>query len=148
MTIAGKGAIPTEYRDVLTEHDDNIELTNEFVPNEEVGRYFRRSSLVLVPHRRQTGHSGTLTIAYSLGKPMVATNVGDFDRLVAEPGAGRVVPLDNLESLANAVVEILTDESLRGRMCRASEAMADELSWNSIAKQHVDVYEAIVRRSD
>jgi len=140
LLIAGKGEILSEYHNLPDEYSRNIELTNKFVPNEDVGWFFQRSALVVVPHHR---HSGTLTIAYSFGKPVIATDIGDFEKLVEKSGAGRVVPPEDPEVLAEAIVERLSDDALRSRMGEASEKMATELSWETIGNKNLEVYNYI-----
>lgn len=140
FVLAGSGSIPEECRSLIETYEDSFEIHNEFVPNESVGEFFRRAQAIVIPHRRQNGHSGTLTIAYSFGKPVVTTTVGDYPRLVRDTGAGLTVSPDDPEALANAIVTLLKNPSLRRVMAENSRTMADELSWEHVASRHLDVY--------
>jgi sugar transferase (PEP-CTERM/EpsH1 system associated) len=57
------------------------------------------------------GLSLTLIEACAAGKPIVATNVGGNAEIVEHEGNGLLVPSDQPEALAKAVLEILTDKT-------------------------------------
>ncbi|WP_135305897.1 glycosyltransferase family 4 protein [Haloarcula amylovorans] len=146
LVIAGDGSLPREQRRLLEAHPERFEFQNRYVPNDEVKDAFARAALVATPYREldgTKGHSGALTTAFSFGKPVVASTAGDFRRLVGESGAGRVVPPEDPERLADVIVDVLTDERARTEMGEASKAMADRLAWDSIADEHVELYREI-----
>lgn len=57
--------------------------------------------------------------AMALEKPVVATRVGGIPEVVEDGVTGRLVPSDDPESLAEALLEVLADPDLRIRMGRA-----------------------------
>ncbi|MEW6096631.1 MAG: glycosyltransferase family 4 protein [bacterium] len=144
LTIAGDGKIPEQSWKIIKRHKPNFEIHNYFIPNEKVGEFFSRASLVVIPNRSQEGHSGSLTVAYSFGKTVVTTNVGEFPILVRDAGCGLIVPPDNPEVLAEAIIKLLKDDKLRKEMSKNALKKAEELSWDNIAKMHMNVYEEIL----
>ena len=144
LIIAGDGVIPKKNWQIIEKYKSNFEIHNYFIPNEEVGKFFSRACIVVIPNRRQEGHSGSLTVAYSFGKPVVTTNVGEFPILVKEAGCGLVVPPENPKALAEAIIKLLEDDKLRKKMSKRSLKMAEKLSWDNIAKMHMRVYEEIL----
>ena len=144
LVIAGDGVIPKRSWEVIKEYKSNFEIHNYFIPNEKVGEFFSRASLVVIPNRSQGGHSGSLTVAYSFGKPVVTTNVGEFPELVRDAGCGLVVPPDNPGALAHAIIELLKNDELRKKMSKNALKKAEELSWDNIAKMHMRVYEEVL----
>jgi len=143
LLVAGDGRITSRSREIVDEHPESFEIHNYFVPNEEVKRFFARSEVVALPYREQDGtkgHSGALATAFSFGKPVVATSAGDFSELVEGTGAGVVVPPEDPRRLADALVAVLTDPDAKERMAENSRRMAEELSWESIARRHLDLY--------
>ena len=149
VVIAGDGVIPNHSRKIIEKYKLNFEIHNRFIENKEVSDFFSRASLVVIPNRDKSGHSGVLTIAYSFGKPVVATNVGEFPTLVRDAGCGLTVPPDNPQALVDAIVELLKNDKLRKKMGRNALKKAEELSWSNIAKMHIRVYEEVIaeRRS-
>ncbi|WP_188850998.1 glycosyltransferase family 4 protein [Haloarcula argentinensis] len=149
LTIAGSGSIPDGCDDLIRKYD-NIEVRNEFIPNNEVGELFNEAQIVVLPYRKgwQTGHSGSLSTAFAFGKPVVTTSVGDFPRLVEESGAGVAVEPENPEAIADGIVNILRNNQRRKNMAAASQQMADKLSWENIASQHIELYKEIVTNDE
>ena len=147
LLVVGDGPLSDETeRLVETADKDRFELHNYFVPNERVGEFFSRAALVALPYRRThdegtKGHSGALSTAHSFGKPVVATRTGDFPAQVEETGAGLVVPPEDPMALAEAIVELLTDDERRAEMAANSRKQAERLSWASIAERYLAVYE-------
>ena len=148
LVLAGSGSLPDGATDIIDANPDLVEGHDYYVPNDEVGEFFARSELVATPYRDQNGtkgHSGALSTAFSFGKPVVASTAGEFDRLVGEEGCGLVIPPDDPERLADAIVDVLTDDERRARMGRRSLEMADRLSWDNIADEHAELYADIVQ---
>ncbi|WP_312907605.1 glycosyltransferase [Natronosalvus caseinilyticus] len=148
VTIAGKGNIPNPDG-LLDEYTDHVTIRNEFIPNEEVGELFSRAKVVVLPYRDgwQTGHSGTLSTAFAFGKPVVTTDVGDFQQMVGDAGAGVVVEPESADTLAEGVIRVLSNESQRREMAEASAEIAEELSWENIGEKHIEMYREIFKRS-
>jgi glycosyltransferase involved in cell wall biosynthesis len=147
LVIAGEGRISESARSTIEAHRENFEIHNYFVPNDEVGDLFRRAEVVTIPYRKQggtKGHSGALSTAYSFGKPIVASTASEFPSLVEAAGCGLVVPPEDPEKLAGAIVRVLSDDGAKAEMSANSLRMAAELSWENIAERHLEVYEDVV----
>ena len=144
LIIAGDGIIPKKCWEIINKYNSNFEIHNYFIPNEKVCEFFSRASIVVIPNRKQEGHSGSLTVAYSFGKPVVTTNVGEFPQLVRDTGCGLIVPPNNPEALAEAIIKLLKNDKLRKKMSINALKMAEKLSWNNIAKMHIKVYEEVL----
>ena len=144
LIIAGDGVIPKRSWKIVEKYKSNFEIHNYFIPNEKVREFFSRACIVVIPNRKQEGHSGSLTIAYSFGKPVVTTNVGEFPTLVRDAGCGLVVPPEDPTALAEAIIKLLKDDELRGKMKENALRMAEKLSWDNVAKIHMRVYEEVL----
>lgn len=147
VTLAGDGEIPKRARRTIEENEEHFDVHDYFVPNDEVKSHFARSAVVVLPYRDRDGtkgHSGVLSTAFSFGKPVVASTAGEFPTLVGDSGCGVVVPPDDPERLAEAIVDVLTDDAAREQMAANSRRMADRLSWSSIAERHVELYRQVL----
>jgi glycosyltransferase involved in cell wall biosynthesis len=138
--VAGSGKISDPVEKKIRSNPDSFELRNEFIPNEMVAELFTRASAVIIPHRKQQGHSGTMTIAFSHGKPIIATNVGEFDELVRKNGSGYIVEPGDVEAMRNAICGLLNNEDLRQKMGENSKAVGEELSWEKVAVRTSEYY--------
>ena len=95
---------PDEYFKKIEELNlnDRVNIVNEFVPNEEVGKYFSVSDVVVLPYKSGT-QSGVLNIAYGFHKPVVVTRVGSLQDDVEEDKSGIVVEPNNKNELVNGI---------------------------------------------
>ncbi|MBW6489825.1 MAG: glycosyltransferase [Lentimicrobium sp.] len=69
---------------------DRLELRTQFIPNNNVNKYFCACDIVVQPYKNAT-QSGVTQIAYHFGKPMITTNVGGLSEMVADGKVGYVV---------------------------------------------------------
>ncbi len=89
-----------------------------------------------------------IQLAYSAGKPVVATTVGGLPEMVEHGRTGYVVAPRDAAGLANAVVRLLLDPTLRRQMgANAKEKMERECSPEAIARQTIDVYHRAAARN-
>jgi glycosyltransferase involved in cell wall biosynthesis len=104
-----------------------IELIGN-VARERVGDFLRQCSVYCLPSFGEP-YGATVAEAMSCGIPVVVTKAGGFPYLVPETG-GRFVPTGNPRALANALIEILSDQELQRSMGRVNrEHAVTSLSW-------------------
>ncbi|MFC7130243.1 glycosyltransferase family 4 protein [Haloferax chudinovii] len=146
LIIAGDGQLSSGVRKTIERYPDNFEVHRRFIPNDEVKEFFARATVVVMPYRDQRGtkgHSGVLSTAFSFGKPVVASTASEFPEQVEDEGCGLVVPPENPTRLASALETVLRDESARSEMSQNCVRMSEQLSWDSVAQQYLDVYSAL-----
>ena len=85
-------------------------MVNEFVPNEEVAKYYEVSDVVILPYRSAT-QSGILNVAYGFNKPVIVTDVGGLAEFVDEGKTGFVVEPDSPGSIVEGVKNFLKVKS-------------------------------------
>ncbi|MBV8782331.1 MAG: glycosyltransferase family 4 protein [Phycisphaerae bacterium] len=79
--------------------------------------------------------------AQSTGTPVVATRVGGQPELIAEGETGLLVPPNDPQALADALLTLLNDDELRHRMARAArERAVHQFSWDRMANELLDLY--------
>jgi glycosyltransferase involved in cell wall biosynthesis len=145
IIIAGKGDL-RKYANLM-ETIDNIEIHNRYIPNEEVAMFFQRAKVVVLPYVHAS-QSGIIPIAYAFKKPVVVTNVGSIPEVVEDGKTGFIVPLRDSESLAEAIIKLLSNDELRKEMGKnAYIKMKRELSWDKIAEKTLVVYGEIVAKT-
>jgi glycosyltransferase involved in cell wall biosynthesis len=105
-----------------------IVVVDRYVPNEEVERYFVASDVVVLSYRSAT-QSGIVQVAYAFRKPVIVTAVGGLPDVVEDGGSGFVVPPEDPEALARAMVRFF-QENRAERMEAGIEAMRERFSWN------------------
>lgn len=143
FVIAGSGDSLEPYRRMMV-HPQRFTVYNYRIPYDEVAELFQKASVVALPYR-EASQSGVLALAYAFGKPVVATQVGSIPEMVEDGETGLLVNPDDPRALAEAIVRLLGDDSLRARMGRrARERAESDLSWNRLAKKVLKIYESVV----
>ena len=121
-----------------------VRFVERYVSDAELPAFFRRADVLVLPHRN-VDVSGVLFAGLAFGKAMVMSDVGGFSEVVADHGAGLLVPPEDRDALAAAVNGLLADAGERRRLeGRAAAAAAGPYSWDRIAEQTAGVYEQVL----
>jgi glycosyltransferase involved in cell wall biosynthesis len=70
--------------------------------------------------------------AFAFGLPVVATNVGGIADLIVEGETGLLVPADADNAMAEAIVRLLRDPELAGRLSSNGRKYAETCGWDSV----------------
>ncbi len=102
-----------EYRSLIAASPacDRIRWINEYVANEEVGRYYTACDVVVLPYISAT-QSGIVKIAFGYEKPVLATRVGGLAEEIGKWGAGQIVEADNIDALSQGINRMLAESDL------------------------------------
>ncbi len=83
---------------------------------------------MFVMSSRYEGYGRTIIEAMAAGVPVVATDVGCASSVLRHEQEGLVVPSENIPALAQAMMRLMEDESLRTRLQKAARERAHSLS--------------------
>ncbi len=86
---------------------ERVKVINQFVPNEDVAKYYLASDVVVLPYRSAT-QSGILNVAYGFNKPVIVTNVGGLAEFVIEGKTGFVFKPDSEDEIVKGYEEYLS----------------------------------------
>lgn len=102
-----------------------VTVVAEHVPDEDVGRYFSASDVVVLPYVSAT-QSGITQVAYAFGLPVISTNVGGLPEVVRDGETGYIVDADDEGALVGAIARYFEgDERERLRANVRAEARRD-----------------------
>jgi glycosyltransferase involved in cell wall biosynthesis len=142
LLVAGDPLEPLEpYR--AAANGLEVEWRLGYLPQPEIDRAFGDATVAVFPYRPELDQSGALLRALGAGVPAVAYDVGGIAEPVRRYGAGRVVSPGNVEGLAAAVHELLSDRDALERARDGARRARDELTWDAAAQAHLAVYEEI-----
>lgn len=100
---------PKEYIELIRKLNigKKITIINQFVPNEDVAKYYQVSDVVILPYRSAT-QSGILNVAYGFYKPVVVTDVGGLAEFVDEGKTGFVIKPNSPDAIVDGVNKFLS----------------------------------------
>lgn len=108
---------------------DKVTVVNEFVPNEDVHKYFQVSDAIVVFYETATA-SGVESIAYNFKIPILATRVGHFPETVKEGITGYLANPDDIPSMAETMANVIEQPIPPENIEEASKNM----SWENYAR--------------
>lgn len=104
-----------------------------YVPVLGVSTYFVKARCVVLPYKRSS-QSGVAHLAHTMGRPVIATRVGDIPTAVRDDVSGLLVAPEDPKALAGALVRLLTDPELARVMGEAGQrGLAETASWDDVA---------------
>jgi glycosyltransferase involved in cell wall biosynthesis len=125
-------------------HIPQVRFTG-YVEEEEVPTLFKESAVVVFPYTSTTGSSGVLHQAGSYGKAVVMPDVGDLALLVKDEGyKGEFFEPTSVESLANAIEAIVTNETYRVQLGKSNFKAANAYPMEKITNMYLNKFESII----
>lgn len=87
---------------------NKVILKTDFIPNDEVSKYFSCADIVAQPYKNAT-QSGVTQIGYHFNKPMLVTNVGGLPEIIPHNVIGYVVE-PKVKPIADALFDFFTTD--------------------------------------
>jgi glycosyltransferase involved in cell wall biosynthesis len=145
--IGGKGP----QREELEEQVRRLNLEEQirflgFVSDEEKYRNYALCRLVVVASRWDC-QPAALFEAAALGKPVIASDRSN-PGIVEEGVTGFVFPSEDTSVLAERIVHLLADDSLRARMGQTALERVAAYDWKAVAERYVQIYHQMITRID
>lgn len=141
--------IISKCKDILSKLPEEVKVVFhiEFIPVSEVSKYFIASDVVVLPYKRVT-HSGIPHLAYTFGRPIIATNVGDFKEIIEEGKSGFVLSSNNHENLSEKIILAFSDKPKLEEMGKyARNCFASKYSWKDSAESLIPVYKKMINNN-
>lgn len=110
LLVAGEYYGDKDFYENLIEKlniQDQLIMRTDFIPNEEVGKYFSVADCVVQPYRTAT-QSGITQVAYHFEVPMIVTNVGGLPEIVPDEKVGYVAEISSA-AIADKIVKFYTE---------------------------------------
>jgi len=129
----------------------NLNLQNRItihapVSQTELRSVYNRAGMVVL-NSYQEGFGLALSEAMMCGAPVIGTNSGGIVDIVKNNQTGLLVELDNSAALADAMMQLLTDEALRTRLAAAGHEYATATySSGPLAKRYADIVKSAAKK--
>ena len=111
-----------------------------YVSYDELPRYYKTADIVCSPATGRESFGIVLLEAMAVGKPVVASNIEGYANVVTHGVDGLLVPPKDGEMLAQALISLVTDESLRQQMGAKGRLKASDYGWEHIAQKILKYY--------
>jgi glycosyltransferase involved in cell wall biosynthesis len=141
--IAGDGELRSSLEQQILESklEKNIRLLGF---QSEINWLFVASDIFVLPSIDE-GMPISLLEAVAFKKPVIVTPVGDIPKIIEDRRSGKVVQVNDVPDLINAIEWMMSNEDQR--MGMAEEALINitlKYSSNAMAKSYISIYESIL----
>jgi glycosyltransferase involved in cell wall biosynthesis len=111
----------------------------------DISTLWKRCHFAILPSHRE-GLPGSLMEAAACGRAMIATDAPGCREIVIEDQTGLLVPIEDPQALAQAIVKLATSPELRTRYGKAArQLVVDKLSAKIIGRTVVALYDELTR---
>ncbi|MBI4721866.1 MAG: glycosyltransferase [Candidatus Stahlbacteria bacterium] len=120
--------------------DSRVIFYNKFIPNNIVPYLFGAADIVLFPYYEEDrSASGSLHLAIGANKPIIASRIPKFEELQNICDELLILP-HNAIGIARVANRIFNDNEFRQYVTRCTEDYRNKTAWQTIAKQHLNLY--------
>jgi phosphatidyl-myo-inositol alpha-mannosyltransferase len=103
----------------------------------------RSADVYCAPNTGGESFGIVLVEAMAAGSAVVASDLDAFRRVLMDGTAGRLVPVDDPASLADALIEVLENDAVRARYTEIAAEAVRRYDWSVVAGQIMRVYETV-----
>jgi len=119
------------------------------IPEGELPNLYNASNVFVLPSLYGESFGIVLLEAMASGRPIVASRIGGIPEVIENNVTGILVESGSKESLADAILKILSDQNLAEVLANNARKIAEvKYSWSVIAEKIEGVYEELAEDSD
>jgi glycosyltransferase involved in cell wall biosynthesis len=152
--LVGDGPLRPILEDAVAQHglQGRVSLVG-MVPHHQMPEHLAACDVLLAPHGQQAdgreffGSPTKLFEYMAMGKAIVASRAGQIGRVLEHERNGLLIEPDSAQDLADGILRLAADASLRARLGQAARRDAETLhTWQANAKRLLRRVEALVGR--
>lgn len=143
LIVAGEFyADSKSYLDFIRETglEEKVVLHTDYIPNDQINRYFCAADLIVQPYKTAT-QSGVTQIGYHFNKAMLVTDVGGLGEIIADRKSGYVVKPE-VSAIADAILDFYEHNRQAG-FEQETQRLKGRFSWSKMTGVILELYRQI-----
>jgi polysaccharide biosynthesis protein PslF len=126
----------------------HVRFLNRFLSKSELMKYLQATDVYITPYLSPNQvSSGTLSYALGAGKAIVSTPYLHAKEALCE-GRGVFCEFNNSTSLANRVIDIIENRSLRKSLEQKAYRYSRQFTWPLVAKKYLNLFDELTSASE
>ncbi|MFP5225067.1 MAG: glycosyltransferase family 4 protein [Actinomycetota bacterium] len=145
LTLAGDGALREELEEALGEH--RVSFPGPF---DRTGllQHLGNHQVACLPAIGGESFGITLVEAMAAKRAVVATAVAGYTSVIRHDPEGLLVPPDDPQALATALISVLSDDARRRELAEGGFQRAQRFGWTRVTSEIEEAYADAVRRAE
>jgi glycosyltransferase involved in cell wall biosynthesis len=147
LKIVGSGPLESKLKELIYELDlgDEVEIVKN-VSDEELLMIYNSADLFVLPsivdsQGNTEGLGVVLLEAMACGLPVIGSNIGGIPNIIDNNESGLLVPERDIPGLTEAILQLITDNKLRGKLSHSSlNTVKNSFNWDHISENYIDGY--------
>jgi glycosyltransferase involved in cell wall biosynthesis len=117
--------------------EKNVIFFNRFVDTEQLVEFLGAADIYITPYLNKSQiTSGTLACSFGAGKAVISTPYWHAEELLAD-GRGILIPFGDASAIAEAVCELLRNETTRHSIRKGAYLIGRKMVWSSVAHDYL-----------
>ena len=141
--IGGDGYLMSKCKEMIREYDLEGKVIMKGYIDDNRG-FLERIDLFVLPSQEE-GLGSALIEAMAYGLPLVGTDAGGIKEIIKDGVNGFIVPKKDPVKLSQAIMRIITDESLYEEFSRKSLELAKGYTSHTMAAETLKIYEETIK---
>ncbi len=148
LIVGGKGVLMEHYKETAKSMGlaENVEF-HGFIPDDKITEYYSRANVFILPSTSsvQEGFGIVALEAMACQTPVISTEIVGVAADVKKSKSGIIIPPKDIYKLAEAIIEILSDQEASKKMgINGRKLVIEKYTWSKIAKITEDLYNEVL----
>lgn len=140
--------------EMLKSAPDNVIFTGQ-IEHVKMPSYFATADVLVAHYKQQTdfeyvnfyGSSLKLFEYMAMGKPIIASNLGQIGEILEHGKSGLLIELGNYKELANNILTLMADEKLKRKLSKNARIEVEKnYTWERNARKIMEIYKEVMEK--
>lgn len=148
LNLGGTGPLEKELKNLVKELNlENYVNFLGWVERERIPEILKESDLLVVPSiiTKEGDTEGVPTVileAMGAGVPVIASDVGGIRDVIKNGVNGLLVPPEEIDTLKDAIITLIENEELRGKIIKEGLDFVQNYDWEKIGNFYVSLFKS------
>jgi glycosyltransferase involved in cell wall biosynthesis len=150
VLVGGPASAGIEYQTRIAPYGDRLITITGTTPDQVVA-LSRRADVLVHPRlacRENYSVQSKIAVYLAAGRPIIATNFGDYKMLIGEKQSGLLVDVSP-DAIATGVIDLLQNPSKAAALAANTRAVAEEyFAMSRNIQRYLNVYQSAIQRGN